>query len=847
MEKNRLHYVTVKINDITLTAAFGEIMVLNEKLVFLSFKSGNDPGITLWQLQLKHLLKNCSDSTLTFNIIAYVDRYPRLQWDAKMIGTSDNVWYLMQESQKKVQMWRLELDSLMWTLYDPDQMPGINSGLNKIPGTCNVTIESDEGSITLQKCYHGARFESACSATRNNDVAFFGSRLGYDEHGKDDLWIYTVNLRQWSKIEADEAAPKKLTSYATLNSMINGSLLLFGDVDNQTSSLWIIRIDLQIMKAKWERLCCNGHPQMQQPTNKLQTWSSAIWNSTFYVFFGVTPKRTKLQGTRVSDTWNFYPVPYKSFSCDWNTYYTTLGSGNLTWHTAALSPRQSCDSGQSDKADGRFAFTQDESHFYVADLSKTKWKTKSKKPPSFSHKYLLFGRGSTMYFMKTLFDRNPPARLRIVSMESLKLTQCQPGKYSPNYSLYPCRPCPKNQYSDKYGATNCTDCPSNFVTKATESNSIKNCTCAPETCIHGTCVIQTGYTTVCICNAGFTGKACETPTTYLIGIGILVGLLLVGASYYCVKRVKKHQKAAEYTRVELEMAEETVAQLSNIWSVNDDEVEFERMIGQGSCGDVWTAQYRDQLVAIKILKIKADDCTDQQLQEYKDESDLLRSIFHANIVRFIGTGKTVDNKPFIALEYMERGSVRTELDSNYSNKAMEYALQVKYALHAAKGMRHLHRINRMHRNVKCDNLLINDKGTVEVADLGCTKMAPKITSSDDSAASVRGSRAVGTSLFRAPEILRGKTYNASVDVYSYGIALWEIMTTKYPYFEKFAQGLTTAEILDQIIQSDLRPEFTAACMEDLKKLAMLCWNGNPVYRPTFEEIVPKLEKIKLSI
>ena len=215
VEKNLLHYVTVKINEITLTAAFGEIMVLKEKLVFLSFKSGNDPGITLWQLQLKHLLKNCSDSTLTFNIIAYVDRYPRLQWDAKRIGTADNVWYLMQESQKKVQMWRLELDSLMWTLYDPDQMPGINSGLSKIPGTSNVTIESDEGFLTLQKFYHGARFEAACSATRSNDVAFFGSRLGYDEHGKDDLWIYTVNLRQWSKIEADETAPKKLTSYAS--------------------------------------------------------------------------------------------------------------------------------------------------------------------------------------------------------------------------------------------------------------------------------------------------------------------------------------------------------------------------------------------------------------------------------------------------------------------------------------------------------------------------------------------------------------------------------------------------------------------------------------------------------
>ena len=67
-----------------------------------------------------------------------------------------------------------------------------------------------------------------------------------------------------------------------------------------------------------------------------------------------------------------------------------------------------------------------------------------------------------------------------------------------------------------------------------------------------------------------------------------------------------------------------------------------------------------------------------------------------------------------------------ELDNEYVDHPMELVLQVKYALHAAKGMRHLHRIHRMHRDLKCDNLLINVNGIVKVADLGCTKIAPKI-------------------------------------------------------------------------------------------------------------------------
>ena len=73
------------------------------------------------------------------------------------------------------------------------------------------------------------------------------------------------------------------------------------------------------------------------------------------------------------------------------------------------------------------------------------------------------------------------------------------------------------------------------------------------------------------------------------------------------------------------------------------------------------------------------------------------------------------------------------------------------------------------------------------------------------------------------------------------------MTAKIPYFEKFNQGLTAKDILDQILVSDARPEFPVLCSNDLKKLAESCWNGNPLVRPTFEEIVQALQGIWLTI
>ena len=803
------------------------ITVIESELLILKFDQGS---IQILKVAMKEFLqvfekRNVSASGLKIKSTAFVKRFPQLQWNAKLVSISDTIWYLMQENQRKLDMWRVELDSLMWTLYDPDQIPGINQ----------VMINSTNDSMcrsfgSFERCYRATTFEAAYSVTKTKDVAFFGSSHGFQDYGRDDLWIYRVKQRQWSIVVSDGFAPQKLTSYATMASMSNGSLLLFGGIDRRNSSLWMVTIDFQRMNATWKKLCCDGNKQMPQPTNRLHQWSSTFWNNTLFVYFGhkINEYILKRDGSTLYQL--FAPA-----DCNWNMYHANIGSGNLTWQIKEMPPRNTC--GWSSLAYGRFAFKEDKYYYLVADLSKATWKYKIAKPLSESLRNIIVGSDSKLFTVRTSLTQGGK-RSVILSIRSVELTKCKPGMYSPEYSFYECRSCPKGQYSDKYGAVNCSDCP-NGLTTSTGSISIKNCTCAPNTCIHGTCIIQTEYTTICVCNAGFTGKGCETPTMYLIGIGTVVGLLLVFTFYYCVKRVKKHQKVAQYTRVELEIAEQTVEQLSNIWSVDTDEVKFKRVIGQGAFGDVWTAEYRDQTVAVKILKIKAEDCTDEQLQEFKDESDLLRSIFHANIVRFIGTGKTDENKPFIVLEYMERGSVRNELDSKYAHQPMKVSFQVRYGLDAAKGMRHLHRINRMHRDLKCDNLLINDKGTVKVADLGCTKIAPKI--SDDSEA--RGSRAVGTALFRAPEIILGEAYNVAVDVYSYGITLWEIMTAKYPYFEKFEQKLTVHDITDLVVTSGMRPEFPVHCMEDLKKLAISCWNENPFERPTFEEIVPKLEGI----
>ena len=154
--------------------------------MIFSFEAGASDGIKLWELEINELLEtlksNYSESTLTFKKRAYAERYPRLQWNAKLIGVTDTVWYLMQENQRKVEMWRLELDSLMWTLYDPDQVPGINHALIELHKVCNRTATFKRVPFSFTSW-----FQAAYSVTKTNDVAFFGSGLGFYLNGTEDL------------------------------------------------------------------------------------------------------------------------------------------------------------------------------------------------------------------------------------------------------------------------------------------------------------------------------------------------------------------------------------------------------------------------------------------------------------------------------------------------------------------------------------------------------------------------------------------------------------------------------------------------------------------------------------
>ena len=151
-----------------------------------------------------------------------------------------------------------------------------------------------------------------------------------------------------------------------------------------------------------------------------------------------------------------------------------------------------------------------------------------------------------------------------------------------------------------------------------------------------------------------------------------------------------------------------------------------------------------------------------------------------------------------------------------------------------KHRNYLHSRGLIHRDLKTSNLLINENCVCKVADFGISTV--KIGTSQDE-------RCVGTPVYMAPEVLQNNIYSKQADVYAWGIILYELYTTKYPYSEPEYSAMHVANLTYQISYKGIRPDCSKVHTV-VKQLIFDCWNTDPELRPTFSEIIDRLKRIK---
>ena len=235
------------------------------------------------------------------------------------------------------------------------------------------------------------------------------------------------------------------------------------------------------------------------------------------------------------------------------------------------------------------------------------------------------------------------------------------------------------------------------------------------------------------------------------------------------------------------------------WEVEDDEVEMHGKLGKGQFGDVYKGRLWGTDIAVKLLV--AAGLTEEVLGSLREEVAVLSSLRHPHIVLFIGCNTSCAN-PFIVTEYCARGSLdRLVYDGGTPLAA---PLSLRFALQCAQGVAYLHsrRGDMIHRDIKCENLLLSEGWDVKVADFGLTVMKSKVKGASGTSGEEQDlAQLDGTPQFCAPEVFEGGRVTSMVDVYAFGVVLCELFHRVLPFSDAFDRW----DFIDHVLEDGATP------------------------------------------
>lgn len=276
--------------------------------------------------------------------------------------------------------------------------------------------------------------------------------------------------------------------------------------------------------------------------------------------------------------------------------------------------------------------------------------------------------------------------------------------------------------------------------------------------------------------------------------------------------------------------------------IKNNDLEELRELGSGTFGTVYHGKWRGTDVAIKRINDRCFAGKPSEVEKMRDdfwnEAIKLADLHHPNVVAFYGVVLDgPDGSVATVTEYMVNGSLRTALQKNERN--LDKRKRLLIAMDVAFGMEYLHGKKIVHFDLKSDNLLVNlrdpHRPICKVGDLGLSKVKCHTLISGG----VRG-----TLPWMAPELLNGSSSLVSekVDVFSFGIVMWELITGEEPYSD-----LHYGAIIGGIVSNTLRPPVPELCDPDWRSLMERCWSAEPSERPNFTEIANELRGMAAKI
>jgi len=233
-------------------------------------------------------------------------------------------------------------------------------------------------------------------------------------------------------------------------------------------------------------------------------------------------------------------------------------------------------------------------------------------------------------------------------------------------------------------------------------------------------------------------------------------------------------------------------------------------IADGSNSNIFLASFGSDEVIIKMMmaQVQHDPVA---IHEFDVEQGLLSRVNHPNIVKLLGAGRIP--RRFLVLEHLAGGSLSTILAANQSAPGLAqklfrrptftYASLLSRAADAAEALRYLHEVCHpgatiIHRDLKPDNVGFTTSGQLKLYDFGlCTCVRQR--RNKDEAYEMTGN--TGSLRYMAPEVALRRSYNEKVDVYSFGIMVWQMARDRVPF-----KGMDRDQFMSEVILGGDRPK-----------------------------------------
>jgi fyn-related kinase len=264
-------------------------------------------------------------------------------------------------------------------------------------------------------------------------------------------------------------------------------------------------------------------------------------------------------------------------------------------------------------------------------------------------------------------------------------------------------------------------------------------------------------------------------------------------------------------------------QANEEWEIDRRQIRLIKKLGAGQFGEVWEGMWNGTTqVAVKTLKPGT-----MSAAEFLQEAALMKRLRHPKLIQLYAVC-TQEEPIYIVTELMHLGSLLDYLRGE--GRSLKLPQLIDMCGQIAGGMAYLESQNYIHRDLAARNILVTENMICKVADFGLARVID-----EDIYEAHTGAKF--PIKWTAPEAAMYSRFTVKSDVWSFGIALYEVITYgRFPY-----PGMTNAQVLEALQQGYRMPR-AMGCPEKLYEIMLDCWREEPANRPTFETLQWQLEE-----